>query len=115
MSEFTAAVTAKAAVYRLFRSSLCGDGESLSVGQVAEVKGHVQLAVYQLHVSRDDDMVQINVIQIQKKIELWSVNNLFFTMFSLIHSPAAPHHRGNLIHVVLMSESSESLVCPTDL
>lgn len=55
----------KAAVYRLFRNSLCGDGESLSVGQVAEVKGHVQLAVYQLHVSRDDDRVQINVIKIQ--------------------------------------------------
>lgn len=54
----------KAAVYRLFRSSLCGDGESLSVGQVAEVKGHVQLAVYQLRVSRDDDTVQINVIKI---------------------------------------------------
>lgn len=50
----------KAAVYRLFRSSLCGDGELLSVGQVAEVKGHVQLAVYQLHVSRADDTVQIN-------------------------------------------------------
>lgn len=55
----------KAAVYRLFRSSLFGDGESLSVGQVAEVKGHVQLAVHQLHVGRDDDAVQINVIKIR--------------------------------------------------
>lgn len=65
MSEFTAVVTAKAAIYRLFRSSLCGDGQSLSVGQVAEVKGCVQLAVYLLHVSRDDDAVQINVIKIR--------------------------------------------------
>lgn len=52
---------------------------------------------------------------IQKKTELWSVNHFFFTMFSLIDSPAAPHHQGNLIHAVLMSESSESLVCPTDV
>lgn len=64
MSEFTAVVTAKAAVYR-FRSSLCGDGESLSLGQVAEVKGRVHLAVNRLHVSRDDDTVQINVIKIR--------------------------------------------------